>query len=51
MQEFLELLAFATMLSGQFLAVIAGRTWHTIVPPDASPAETPRVPAERMSEA
>ncbi len=51
MQEFLELLAFAAMLSGQILAVIAGRTWHTIARPDASTAETPRAPAELMSEA
>ena len=51
MQETLELLAFAAMMSGQFLAVIAGRTWHTIAPPDAFHRGDTARPRERLSEA
>jgi hypothetical protein len=50
MQETLELLAFAAMMSGQFLAVIAGRTWHTIAP-DAFRRRDAARPRGRLSEA
>ena len=33
MQEILELLAFAAVMTGQFMSVIAGRAWHAFAPP------------------
>ncbi len=49
MQEFLELLAFALMMAGQLLAVIAGRAWHAGTRPVAQSSDQAHVAG--MSEA